>query len=138
MSCRKEGVDADLRPGLEGVPVVAEPGDGEEAGLDQVVFAGGDGGPFQGIEVDDPEVDAADRGGVVVDQSDPPEDPGAGDLDLLVELAAERHLVGVEGAPAVGVGLGDVPADAQRPPPPEPGLAAAPPAGVAEYRVARA
>ena len=133
----EEGVDADLRPGLEPVPVGAEVGDGDEPGLGQGVLAGADGGAVEVVDVDDPQVDPADGGGVVVDQADPAERAGAADLDLLVELAAQGHLVGVEGAAAVGVGLGDVAADPQRPEPAEPGLAPRLAPRVAEDRAAR-
>jgi hypothetical protein len=73
--------------------------------------------------VDDSEVDRSDRGAVVVDQADEAEAAGGADEDLLVELAAEGHVVGVEGAPAVGVGLVDVAADAEGPLAVEAGLA---------------
>ena len=66
-----------------------------------------------------------------------PDPAGARDLDLLVELAPHGRLVGLERPPALGVGLGDVPADAQRPQPVQPGLALRLAPRVAEHRVAR-
>ena len=116
---------------------VAEAVDRDELGLGQAVLAGDDVGPLELVEVDDAQVDLADGGGVVVDQPDPADRPGAGDLDLLVELAAEGHLVGVERAAALGVGLGDVPAHAERPQAMQPRLALRLAPGVAEHRVAR-
>ncbi len=50
------------------------------------------------VGLDDAQVDPADGGGVVVDQAEASDAAGAGDLDLLVELAAHRHLVGVPAA----------------------------------------
>ena len=58
-------------------------------------------------------------------------------VDLLVELAAQGHLVGVERGAAVGVGLGDVAPHAERPQAVQPRLALRLAPGVAEHRVAR-
>src|SRR3954449_5786642 len=92
----QQGVDADLRPGFELVPEVADAGQGEELGVGEAVLAGGDGGLAQVVEVDDAEVDAADRVGVVVDQADAADRAVAPDVHLLVELATQGDLVGVE------------------------------------------
>ena len=60
--------------------------------------------------------------------------PGLPDVDLLVELAAQGHLVGFERGAAVGVGLGDVAPDAERAEPVQPRLALRLAPGVAEDR----
>src|SRR4051794_12362523 len=97
----QQGVDADLRPGFELLAEVADAGQGEELGVGEAVLAGGDGGPSQVVEVDDAEVDAADRVGVVVDQADAADRAFAPDVNLLVELATQGDLVGVERGAAV-------------------------------------
>src|SRR4051812_16189116 len=79
----QQGVDADLRPGFELVAEVADAGQGEELGVGEAGLAGGDGGLFQVVEVDDAEVDAADRVGVVVDQADAADRAFAPDVHLL-------------------------------------------------------
>ena len=119
-------------------PRTDELGDGDELGLGQSLLARTHRRLLELERVNHAEVNRAHRGGVVVDQANQPHPAGACHLDLLVELAPHGHLVGLEAAPALGVGLGDVPADAQRPPAMQPGLALRLSPRVAEDRVATA
>ncbi len=82
--------------------------------------------------MNDTEVDRAHGAGIVVDQSDQPHGPWAGDLDLLVELPAHGKLIGLKAAAAFGIRLGHVPSHPQRPQAMEPGLALRLAAGVTE------
>ena len=109
----QQRVDADLRPGLELVPEPAQIGRSGRTRRRPAPPRAGDVGALELVEVDDAQVDPADGRGVVVDQADAAHPAGAVDLDLLVELAAQGHLVGVEARAALGVGLGDVPAHAR-------------------------
>jgi hypothetical protein len=60
----------------------------QELGPGQSIFAGGDGGPLELVEVDDSQVDLANRVRVAVDQPDAADRPVALDRDFLVEFVA--------------------------------------------------
>ena len=115
------------------------PPSGDEAGVGQPVLAGRDLGAVQVVNVDHAQVDPADGRCVVVDQADATQSvPGLPIGDLLVQLAAQGHLVGVQGRAAVGVGLVDVPAHADRLLAVQAGLPLGLPPRVAEDEVAGA
>src|SRR3954452_22012206 len=75
----QERLDAELRPGFELLGPAPEFAKGEELGVGQARLAGCDRGVFEVVDVDDAQVDPADGGGVVVDQSEAAEAAGAGD-----------------------------------------------------------
>ena len=97
---------------FEGGQVGEDLGEGLEAALEDVGFAGADGGIFYVKQVDDAQVDAADFGLVVVYQADAFGRVGREDFDFFGQFAAHAFFVGRGVEAGIGVDGGDVPADA--------------------------
>jgi hypothetical protein len=106
--------------------------DRDETALGQSRLARRDGRPLELVDMNDAEMHLPDRRRVVVDESDAPQHASASDLDLFIELAPERNLVGFLRRATIGVGLVDMPANTERPQPVQPRLALRHAACVAE------
>ena len=104
---RGEGIEGDLRPGLEAVSIRKQRGERRKAAFDQFTFPRRYGRGCHLEHVHDPEVHPADGVGVVVDQADTAGGPGSLDGDLFGQLPPHAGVVGGIVA-MLTIGAGDV------------------------------
>ena len=120
----KKAVDADPRPAFEfRFAAILDRREAEEPSVGQSLLARADIGSIELIQMNDSEMDPSDGRLIVVDQPDASDPPRAADLDLFLDLATHRGLVGIEGLAAERVLLGDMPAHSERSEPMQPRLA---------------